>query len=140
MARDAGVPAIYAEWMGGGVCDPQGVDAYFEGCLDILAELAMIDRAPGPRRSEYTVEDERDNAGHVQLNYPAPCRGYFAPQVALKTFVRAGDIIGTVVDHLGQQPHPIVSTQTGLVLCLRVFNRVHQGDSLAAILELDSTP
>ena len=27
VARDAKVPAIYAEWMGGGVCDPAGVDA-----------------------------------------------------------------------------------------------------------------
>ena len=34
VARDAKVPAIYAEWMGGGTCDPQGADAYFEGCLE----------------------------------------------------------------------------------------------------------
>ena len=138
VARDAGVPAIYAEWMGGGVCDPQGVDAYFEGCLNVLAELDMIDRARPSLHTEYTVEDNRDNAGHVQLNYPAPCAGYFEAHVPLKALVRPGDAIGSVVDHLGQRRQQIASTQTGLVLCLRVFNRVHQGDSLAAVLELDA--
>ena len=37
----------------------------------------------------------------------------------------------------GHRREEVVSTQAGLILCLRVFNRVHQGDSLAAVLELD---
>ena len=136
VARDAKVPAIYAEWMGGGMCDPLGVDAYFAGCLNVLAELDMIDRTLPPRRTEYAVEDDRDNAGHVQLNYPAPFAGYFEPQVTLKAPVQPGDVIGAVVDPLGQRREEVVSTQAGLILCLRVFNRIHQGDSLAAVLEL----
>ena len=137
VARDAKVPAIYAEWMGGGTCDPQGADAYFEGCLNVLAELDMIDRTLPSLRTEYTVEDGRENSGHIQINYPAPFAGYFEPQVTLKAPVQPGDVIGTVVDHLGQRREEVVSTQEGLILCLRVFNRVHQGDSLAAVLELD---
>jgi len=137
VARDANVPAIYAEWMGGGTCDLRGVNAYFEGCLNVLAELDMIDRPLPPLHPEYTVEDNRDHSGHVQLNYPAPFAGYFEPQVPLKAPVQPGDVIGTMVDHLGQRREEVVSTQAGLILCLRVFNRVHRGDSLAAVLELD---
>lgn len=137
VARDAGVPAIYAEWMGGGTCDPRGVEAYFEGCLNLMAELNMIDRTPPPSRIEYVVEDGRDNSGHIQLNYPAPCAGFFEPRLKLMERVQPGDVIGTVVDHLGRRREEVRSTQAGLILCLRVFNRVHQGDSLAAVLELD---
>ena len=39
VARDALVPAIYAEYHGGGGCDPAGVDAYVQGCLNVLADL-----------------------------------------------------------------------------------------------------
>ncbi len=140
VARDAMVPAIYAEWMGGGACDPRGVEAYFEGCLNVLSALDMIDRPLPPSRIEYAVEDERDNSGHIQLNYPAPCAGFFEPRVRLKEAVQPGDVIGAVVDHLGRRREEVVSTQAGLILCLRVFNRVHQGDSLAAVLELDPSP
>ena len=49
-------------------------------------------------------------------------------------------MIGTVVDHLGQRREEVVSTQEGLILCLRVFNRVHQGDSLAAVFGTRSFP
>lgn len=41
-----------------------------------------------------------------------------------------------MTDHLGERREEIVSTQKGLVICLRVFNRVLEGDSLAAVLEL----
>ena len=107
--------------------------------MNVLAELDMIDRTLPPLRTEYTVEDDRDNSGHIQVNYPAPFAGYFEPRVTLKAPVQPGDVIGTVVDHLGQRREEVVSTQAGLILCLRVFNRVHQSDSLAAVLELDSS-
>ena len=51
--------------------------------------------------------------------------------------IKPGEVIGTVADHLGNECEDIISTQAGLVICLRVFNRVHEGESLAAILEID---
>ena len=140
VARDAGVPAVYTEWMGGGTCDPRGVEAYFEGCLNVLAELDMIDRPLPPPRTEHAVEDNRDNSGHIQVNYPAPFAGFFEPRVRLMEAVNPGDVIGTVVDHPGGRREEVLSTQAGLILCLRVFNRVHQGDSLAAVLEPNIPP
>ena len=46
VARDAKVPAIYAEYHGGGGCDPAGVEAYVAGCLRVLADVGVIDDAP----------------------------------------------------------------------------------------------
>ena len=45
VARDANVPAIYAEYLGGGRFDPQGVEAYVRGCLGVMAEMGMLPQA-----------------------------------------------------------------------------------------------
>ena len=55
VARDAGVPAIYAEYLGSGLCSQAGVDAYLEGCLNVMAELGMLDReCPASERGYIT--------------------------------------------------------------------------------------
>lgn len=140
VARDAKVPGIYAEWRGAGLCDPQGVQAYVEGCLNVMGELGMIQRDPPPSRVQHVVEDGRDQSGHMQVNYPAPAAGFFEPAVELGQRVSKGDRLGLITDHLGQFEQEILSTQNGLVLCLRSFSRVLQGDCLAVILETAASP
>lgn len=137
VARDAHIPAIYTEWMGGGCCDPDGVDRYVEGCLNVMAELGMIDRPAPELCLEHFVEDGRDNSGHMQLNYPSPFSGFFEPALRLMDRVQPGDLVGWVTDHSGSYQEEIRSTQCGVVLALRVYSRVHEGDSLAAVLETD---
>ena len=51
VARDAKVPAIYTEYLGGGGCDPDGVEAYVEGCLNVLALVGVLDRPVSPPNS-----------------------------------------------------------------------------------------
>ena len=48
VARAAAIPALYAEYGGGGELDPSGVQAYVSGCLNVLRELDMLDGAPQP--------------------------------------------------------------------------------------------
>ena len=136
IARDARIPAIYSEWMGAGDCDPEGVDGYYEGCLNVMGVLGMIERAQPPSRIEHTVEDDREGSGHIQLNYPSPFSGYFEPWVELMDRVEPGDVFGVVTDLLGERREEIVSTQSGHVLVLRTFNRVHEGETIAAVLEV----
>lgn len=136
VARDARIPAIYAEWMGAGECDPAGVEGYVEGCLGVMRELDMIGGESAPPRIEHVIEDDRDGAGHIQVNYPAPFDGFFESRVELEQPVRPGDTIGVVTDHLGDREEAVVSLQAGIVLCLRVFSRVREGESLGAVLEL----
>src|SRR5262245_20878792 len=60
VARDAKVPAIYAEYHGGGGCDPAGIAAYVRGCLSVLADLGLIDaESSAPRPDPLIVEDDR---------------------------------------------------------------------------------
>jgi predicted deacylase len=135
VARDASVPAIYAEYHGEGRCDPAGVDAYFEGCLNVLSSLGMIERPAPPPRVQHVIEDDRENSGYLQINNPAPREGYFEPAVALGQRVQPGDLLGTVCDVLGDDVREMRSAQKGIVCVLRTFPRVNQGDTVAVILE-----
>ncbi len=133
VARDAQVPAIYAEYLGGGRCDPAGVTAYYEGCLHVMGELVMIDRQQPPSRVQHVIEDDRPNAGHMQICHPSPLTGLFESHVDLGQSVVTGETLGMVTDILGEHAIPVAAQESGLVLTLRTFSRVHEGDALAVI-------
>lgn len=135
VARDAGVPAIYAEYLGSGLCDPAGVEAYVEGCLNVMAELDMLDREKPTSRVEHIVDDFRESAGHMQIRNPAPITGFFEPSVQLGATVKAGEPLGTVTDILGDSVFTAPSQESGMVIVLRTFSRVRAGDTLAVVLE-----
>jgi predicted deacylase len=136
LARDLNVPAIYAEYRGAAECRSEGVDAYFRGCLNVMAHLAMIEDHPWRYTAQIVVEDPRPNSGHLQINNLSPCAGFFETTVQLGQHVRAGDLLGTVSDLLGQDVKPIHSQQNGMVILLRTFSRVLEGDCLAVVIEM----
>jgi predicted deacylase len=141
VARDANVPAIYAEFLGGGGFDRRVVTAYLRGCLNVLAELGIIgDEVVPPPGAPLVVEDARPGSGHMQVQHPAPEDGFFEPAVTLGGRVRKGDILGTVSDALGHDVVPIAADRRGVVLVLRALPRVVAGEGVAVVLETDRTP
>lgn len=136
VARDANVPAIYVEYGGSGVCDPAGVEACVNGCLNVAAELGLLPPRSCADRVLYTVEDDRAGSGHLQVQHPAPASGFFEPRVALGDSVEQGQSLGQVVDPLGLAGHDVPASEAGHVLLLRTFPRVSQGDTLAVILPI----
>ncbi len=140
VARDANVPAIYAEFLGGGGCDPRGVAAYVRGCLNILADLGVIDDdVVPPPAAPLEVEDVRAGSGHMQVQHPAPRDGFFDPAVTLGQRVRIGETLGTVCDALGRDVVPILAERAGVVLVIRTFPRASAGEGVAVVLETDGT-
>lgn len=141
VARDAGVPAIYAEFRGSGTCDPGGVHAYVAGCFNVMSLLEMIDW-PEPEKSsvEHIVEDPRPSSGHMQVCNPSPMTGIFEPAVSLGDRIDFGESIGAVHDPVGRKPSAQVpALRSGIVLVLRTFSRVLEGESVGVILEI-TTP
>lgn len=136
VARDANVPAIYTEYGGGGICRPEAIEAYVEGCLNVAAALGMIERRGVVDRVEYVVEDDRPESGHLQIQHPAPVEGFFEPAVALGDAIEAGQTLGWVVDSLGERRVAVAANETGRVLLLRTFPRVAPGDTLGVILPI----
>lgn len=139
VARDANVPAIYCEYLGSARCDPAGVQAYVDGCLNVMADLGMIVRRPPFDRVRRVVEDPRDNSGHLQVCNPSPVDGYFEPRVELGSVVRENELLGVVTDMAGIQRHEMRAAAPGIVILLRTFPRVLQGESVAVVME-DLTP
>jgi predicted deacylase len=135
IARDANVPAIYCEYLGGGRCDPAGIDAYVRGCQNVMIELEMLDGLPDIPQVSRIVEDHRPGAGHMQINHPSPSDGFFAPVVTLGQFVRVGDLLGTVCDVLGHRVDRIESRYTGVVIVLRTLPAVCASESVAVVME-----
>lgn len=136
VARDAHVPAIYAEYRGAAQASPAGVEAYVAGSLNVLRHLDLID-GPAPSKCdvELVVEDPRPSSGHMQRCYPSPQAGCFEAAVALGQLVKVGDLLGEVVDPLGRARHEVRAAESGLILTLRTFPSVQQGDSLAVIVD-----
>ena len=137
VARDANVPAIYCEYLGAATCTQDGVDAYESGCLNVMSELSMLDRARPADRVVHVVENPEPNSGHMQVCNPSPITGYFETSVRLGDAVRAGDPLGTVHSLDGGQSTIIRATQSGVVLVLRTFPRVRSGESVGVVMETD---
>lgn len=138
VARDAKVPAIYAEWGGGGGCDTAGVNDYVQGCLNVLAELKMLPRsvAAAPRHTApLIVEDPSEGSGHLQVNYPAPHAGYYEPTTQIDQQVGPGDELGRLYRLPVFAPTIVRSNQAGRLILCRWLPAVKPGDSLAVVLE-----
>lgn len=138
VARDAGVAALYAEYGGGARLDPEGVEAYVQGCLNVARSLDMVQGVAPLSRIRYVVEDNRPQSGHLQLEHPAPREGFFEPLVKLGDTVQGQQTIGRVVDVLGNRPQEVRAIESGIVLMLRTFPRVEVGDALAALLPISA--
>jgi predicted deacylase len=135
VARDANVPAIYAEYLGSGVCSKQGVEDYVDGCLNVMNELNIITRLPPPVRLARVVEDSRPGSGHLQVAHPSPITGYFEPAVKLYDEVGPRQLLGTVASLGDEELHEVFAEHAGVVICIATFPRVLEGSGLVVILE-----
>lgn len=136
VARDANIPAIYTEYEGGGRFNPDGVEAYVLGCRNVMFEFGFLKGLPTPPSiPPIVVEDDREGSGHMQMNHPAPCEGFFAPTVRLGQSVKQDEVLGTIVDTLGEHVEVIRARYPGTVIVLYTFPRVEAGVSVAVILE-----
>ena len=134
VARDALVPAIYCEYLGSAVCSAKGVQAYVHGCLNVMAELEMLNRVPPETAVRHVVEDDAPESGHLQVCHPSPVNGYFDASVALGDTVKAGQPLGTVYELATDKAHIIPADRSGIMLMLRTFPRVLKGETVGVVL------
>jgi predicted deacylase len=137
-ARDARVPAIYAEWGGSGTCDPEGVDAYVRGCRAVMHRLGMLPAQPdAPPAPRWIIEDDRPGSGFMQICHPSPIDGMFEATVALGDRVARGQRLGTVFDELGTQEHPILASEGGMVTVVHSLAHVRNGEGMVVVIDVD---
>lgn len=141
VARDANIPAIYAEYLGGAGLDSTSISAYVNGCRNVLADLGVIEGTTLPEPiAPLVVEDARPQSGHMQVQHPSPRSGFFEAAVRIGQRVQPGDTLGTVSDPLGRAVVPVPAERSGVVIVRRTFARVEQGEGLTVVLETDRDP
>ncbi len=133
VARDAGVPAIYAEHGGAAACEPGGIEDYVQGCLNVMGWLGLLSRPASTSNVAHVIEDPRPDSGHMQLCHPAPVSGFFEPVVQLGQHLQVGDPLGTISNILGDDIQTVLAQESGILLTLRTFASVNAGDALAVI-------
>ncbi|MCB1204626.1 MAG: succinylglutamate desuccinylase/aspartoacylase family protein [Verrucomicrobiae bacterium] len=136
VARDAGVPAIYCEYLGSATRSLEGVESYFEGVLNVMSGLGMIHRTLPPSRIEDLFEDPRPGSGHMQVCHPSPIDGCFEPTVAIGDRVEKGQPLGHVLDFTGEVSLPIPADESGRIIVLRTFPRIRKGDSAGVVMPI----
>jgi predicted deacylase len=136
-AAECGVPAIYAEITGEGRCRPADVERYVFGLKQLQALLGLTREPPAPHQPTWFVEDDRPQAGFLQVQNRAPAGGLFQPEVSPLDRVHRGQRLGTIRDALGAVRHEVQATHAGRIVFLRTFPRVLAGDPVCTVLEME---
>ena len=139
VAAEQGIPSIYVEITGEGRCRPEDVAAYLRGLRNLLTHLGLLAGQVETSAPRWVVEDDRPQAGFLQVQNRAPVGGLFEPEVDVLAQVTKGQRLGAIRDALGQVRHVVEATHSGLVVFLRTFARVLAGDPVCTVLELDAS-
>lgn len=145
VARDAGVPAIYVEYLGAhrelselldGAFASAGINhPLLAGCLNVMRHLAMLPGAIQRCEDQQVAEDWRAGSGHMQISHPAPIGGFLTLKLKLGQRVSRGELLAEVESLFGGERHVMVAEQDGTVVMLREYPRINEGDSVAVIVE-----
>lgn len=127
-ASELGIPSIYVEGHGGGQLRQTDLDAYVGGVLRVLAHLGLIDEGPVPEQSTVVTGDGNTDEGIV-----ANFDGYFVSRRETGEVLRAGDVIGTVVNEDLQPLGEACAPGDGVLMLVRRNARVVAGDTLAIV-------
>ena len=133
-ARDAEIPAIYAEFGGGGRFRNEIVTQYVTGCKNVMTSLGMLAGEPCRASSKFYCDDPQSGSGHLQICQPAPADGIFIAEVRLGDVVRAGQTIGRIVDLMSGEDQMVMADRDGIVLALYAQAQIVRGTVTCVIV------
>lgn len=142
VARDAAVPAIYAEFGGPGPIRDIVTTSYVQGCMQVLEHLGMLKQyteamCDWEGYTAFFKEDSKPDSGYLQGKMLASCEGVFKVSVKVGQRIVTGQMWGEICDPKTGLVTQIKAESNGLVLFVRSEPFVKIGESLGGILELD---
>ena len=123
-----GIPSVTAEAGERGKLEEGSVKVLFEGMVNIMRQLKMIDEAPIPMRKKTILQ-----RGAVVVPNVG---GLFYPGVSCGDHVEAGTELGVVKDLRGKVMQTLSSPKRGVVLSLTPLMPVSPGEFVILIVEL----
>ena len=118
-ALQAAKAAVTVEVGGGGGCHEETVAAHVDGVRRAMRHLQMIDGTPTIRRQYRLVSGTFDRAA---------AGGFFLGRARPGGECAAGDTVGTIVDHFGDERQVISASHDGIVLWIRRRATIHPGE------------
>jgi len=134
-ADQCGVPSLYVEAPGEGRAHSEDVHRNVRAAQQLMRLMEMLDEPLEPLEPDEIVEDDRRDAGYLQIQMVASHGGFFQPEVTLAGQVEAGQAFGRILDTTGTTLETIPAPIGGRVVFLRTFPVVSPGDSLGAVME-----
>ena len=117
-----GKPAITTEAGFLGRTDEESVSLNVRGVLSVLRHLGMIDGRPEPAADPVWIDK-------YEVVY-SKWSGLFAPLAGMGSYVRAGQIVGTVTDYSGAKKEDVRAPFTGILLYVIGTPPCNEGEPL----------
>jgi predicted deacylase len=125
-AASQNIPSLYTEARGAGRIDPQDLEMFKNGIINLLRHLNILPGTP----SCGTVRHRLFGDGNIDSCIPATKCGFLVPAVELLECVEAGQELGRTIDLHGQTVELFHAQRDGIVAMIHVFPVVRPGDML----------
>jgi predicted deacylase len=129
VARDLGIPSLYAECAGGAALSGSDVEAFVAGVIGALSHLEMLDEPELPPPPRWFIDG---GVGDVDRALAADRSGRFVRWCEPGDSLDADAPIGELVDEGGHVVSHVTAPHDGLVIFLRRHARVQPGDVLCS--------
>jgi predicted deacylase len=135
VAEKRNIPWLYTEARGAGRIDPNDLQMFKRGILNVLRHLGMLPgKADAPEPTHFLYGE-----GNLDSSVTATRAGLFVANVELLDFVRAGQEIGKTISVHGELVETCRAPRDGVVAMMRAFPVVQPGDAVCLVAEDRST-
>jgi predicted deacylase len=109
--------------------DERSIRTAAHGVLRVMEDLGMIAGAPRPFRARPVV-------AHGSKWLRAPAAGVLRTQIRPGEWVDAGDELGHVASPFGEEPQPVLTDRSGIIVGMATMPVVNRGDALFHVAEI----
>jgi predicted deacylase len=133
-AQSAGIPWIYTEARGAGRIHPQDLDMMKTGIRNLLLHLGILPGSVEPREISWRLRGD----GNTDAGMTASKPGFLLTKVAILQEVKKGEVLGSLLNLLGEPLEDYHAMQDGVVAMIRELPVVSPGDSLFLLASRES--
>jgi predicted deacylase len=128
-AKDRNIPALYTEARGAGRIDGEDLSVYKRGLRNLLRHLGILsgDLEVGQQALHLSGD------GNIDDSVLATRQGFLVPHVRMLDTVETGDVMGVLLDLMGNPLETYLAPRSGHVALIHACPRVLAGDPVFLI-------
>ncbi len=130
-ALDLGIPWLYTEATGARRTRPEDVACYYNGVLNVMRHLGMLKEELNVQPPTYHLF----GTGNTDMSVAVNSSGYFVAEVALLDYVTEGQVIGRVLDLVGNTIEELRAHKSGRIGLIRTLPPIHAGEGVVIIAD-----